>query len=126
MTSGSSRIAPTRWRGFSGPYGSWKTICTRSRKSPQRSSVRFSVDLERPLGGRFDHGHETRERRFPAARFADDREGAARFEGEARPGQRLNHTALAEEPAPDRVVPGQPIRGQHRLAHSTVSGTLRG
>ena len=28
MTSGSSRMAPTRLRGLSEPYGFWNTICT--------------------------------------------------------------------------------------------------
>ena len=87
---------------------------------------RFPVDLEGALGGRLDHGDEACKRGLSTPGLADHREGAPRLEGEARPGQCLHHAALAEEPAPDRVVSGQPLRGQHRLAHATVSGTLSG
>ena len=43
MTSGSSTMSPTRMRGFSDEYGSWKTICMSRRAWRIRSATKRST-----------------------------------------------------------------------------------
>ena len=74
---------------------------------------------------RLDHGDEARERRFPAAGFADDRERLPGLDGERRAGERLHDRRLAERAAADGVVPREVDRLDDR-AHAASSRALRG
>ena len=79
--NGSSRICPTRLRGFSDAYGSWKIICIsrRNGRSSRRDSVVMSSPPKRTVPARrLVQPHEQpAERRLAAAGLADDAERLA-------------------------------------------------
>ena len=81
MMSGSSTIAPTRMRGLSDEYGSWKTICMSRRawRIRARENASTSSPVEPDLAGRrLDQPQDAAAgRRLAAAGFADEAERLA-------------------------------------------------
>ena len=80
-------MKPTRLRGFSDAYGSWKIIIISRRIG--RISARESCVMSRPVeddlaAGRVEQAHDAaRHRRLAAAGLADDAERLALLDGEA-------------------------------------------
>ena len=109
-SSGSPMMKPTRLRGFSEAYGSWKIIIISRRTG--RISARESLVMSRPsktiaAACRLEQLHDAAgERRLAAARLADDAERLARLESEADAVDRLHRgdLLLEDDPARDREV----------------------
>ena len=80
---GSPMIWPTRLRGFSEAYGSWKTIwiCRRTGRSPARASDQFLAgEPHRARRWRGQLQYRPAQRRFAAAGFADQAQRLARVD----------------------------------------------
>ena len=125
-SSGSATMKPTRLRGLSEAYGSWKTIIM---LAPDRPHLRAgepgdvaAVEDDR-AGGRLEQPHDAAgERRLAAARLADDAERLALAHGEARrrrPPSRAPTSLLQDDPARDREVLLQ-VLDDEQLVHAAV------
>ena len=122
---------PTRLRGLSEAYGSWKTICIcrRSGRSARRLSGRDVAPLEDDLAaGQLVQAHDAApERRLAAARLAHEPERLARphLEGDRVDGLHLRHVAADHAAALDREVLRDLARLEQRLvAHDASSGWI--
>ena len=131
MISGSSTIAPTRMRGLSDEYGSWKTICMSRRAS--RSSSRDNARTSRPSNtispdGRLNQPQDAPAgRRLPASGFADETERLAAIDREADVLDRGDRGRPSKEAAAAgevlREVPHVEQRHQE-LSSSRTSGSI--
>ena len=122
--SGSATIAPTRMRGSSEAYGSWKTICISPAQRPQLArgrGVEMSAPVEAtacPRSGRAGGRGSGRASscRSPTRRRGRASRPARTSKRDAVDGVHDRPTSRREEPVADREVLGDVARLEQRLA----------
>ena len=99
MANGSPMIEPTRRRGFSEPYGSWKIICIsrRNGRSARRGSRVMSVPSKttRPRSGRSSRAMQRASVDLPQPGLPDQAERLAPADLEAHAVDRVHRPARA-------------------------------
>ena len=119
----SPMMKPTRLRGFSDAYGSWKIIII--SRLIGRISAWLSFVMSRPSKmilppGGIEQAHDAaRHRRLAAARLADDAERLAAVDGEGDAVHRLHggDLLLEDDPAGDREVLLQVLDDEQLFGH---------
>src|SRR5258708_37688175 len=109
MRRGSAMMVPTRLRGFSDAYGSWKTICTSpriGRSAPGEPRDVLAVEDDRSAGQLLPPDDATAEGGFAAAGLADQAERlpGPDLDADVVDGVHPAHLALEHDPALDREV----------------------